>query len=151
MSRQAERLAVEPAEAVALRRLPDLDLSRWRMALSGAEPVDPDTMHAFCEAGARHGFVAPLLQRVHRSFKQGNWIWRVWLQIIQPCRATYRFVVHRWIFIGARWGASAWNSASRSRPSSFIIVRSWVGLATPRVAENASAISSGENSRNACS
>ena len=40
----------------ALRRLPELDLSRWRMALSGAEPVDPDTMHAFCEAGARHRF-----------------------------------------------------------------------------------------------
>jgi fatty-acyl-CoA synthase len=42
--------------ARSLRRLPELDLSHWRMALSGAEPVDPDTMHAFCEAGARHGF-----------------------------------------------------------------------------------------------
>jgi fatty-acyl-CoA synthase len=40
--------------ARALRRLPDLDLSRWRMALSGAEPVDPATVQAFCEAGARH-------------------------------------------------------------------------------------------------
>ena len=42
--------------ARSLRRMPDLDLSRWRMALSGAEPIDPDTMRVFCEAGARHGF-----------------------------------------------------------------------------------------------
>jgi fatty-acyl-CoA synthase len=41
--------------ARALRRLPELDLSRWRLALSGAEPVDPATVEAFCEAGARHG------------------------------------------------------------------------------------------------
>jgi fatty-acyl-CoA synthase len=41
--------------ARSLRRMNDLDLSRWRLALSGAEPVDPATMDAFCEAGARHG------------------------------------------------------------------------------------------------
>ena len=41
--------------ARALRRLDNLDLSRWRVALNGAEPVDPATMGAFCEAGARHG------------------------------------------------------------------------------------------------
>jgi fatty-acyl-CoA synthase len=41
--------------ARSLRRMNDLDLSRWRLALSGAEPVDPATMEAFCEAGARHG------------------------------------------------------------------------------------------------
>ena len=45
--------------------------------------------------------------------------------------------------IGRRSGASARNWASRSRPSCFITVRSWVGLATPRAAANASAISSG--------
>jgi fatty-acyl-CoA synthase len=28
------------------------------MALNGAEPVDPATVHAFCEAGARHGLDA---------------------------------------------------------------------------------------------
>jgi fatty-acyl-CoA synthase len=44
--------------ARALRRLDTLDLSRWRLALSGAEPVDPRTVEAFCEAGARHGFDA---------------------------------------------------------------------------------------------
>jgi fatty-acyl-CoA synthase len=44
--------------ARALRRLDNLDLSRWRLALSGAEPVDPATVEAFCEAGARHGFDA---------------------------------------------------------------------------------------------
>ena len=41
--------------ARSLRRLPQLDLTRWRLALSGAEPVDPATVQAFCEAGARHG------------------------------------------------------------------------------------------------
>jgi fatty-acyl-CoA synthase len=39
----------------ALKRLEGLDLSRWRVALNGAEPVDPANMTAFCEAGARHG------------------------------------------------------------------------------------------------
>ncbi len=32
-----------------------LDLSRVRIALNGAEPVDPSTVRAFVEAGARHG------------------------------------------------------------------------------------------------
>jgi fatty-acyl-CoA synthase len=42
--------------ARALRRMEQLDLSHWRVALNGAEPVDPATMEAFCEAAARHGF-----------------------------------------------------------------------------------------------
>jgi fatty-acyl-CoA synthase len=41
--------------ARALRRLDDLDLRPWRIALNGAEPVDPDTVDAFVAAGARHG------------------------------------------------------------------------------------------------
>ncbi|HSS11534.1 MAG TPA: fatty acyl-AMP ligase [Acidimicrobiales bacterium] len=41
--------------AKALRRLSGLDLSRWRIALNGAEPVDPTTVEAFCQAGAAHG------------------------------------------------------------------------------------------------
>jgi fatty-acyl-CoA synthase len=40
--------------ARALRRLNGLDLSRWRIALNGAEPVDPATVEAFCSAGAAH-------------------------------------------------------------------------------------------------
>lgn len=41
--------------ARALRRGEVLDLSRLRIALNGAEPVDPDTVAAFVDAGARHG------------------------------------------------------------------------------------------------
>jgi fatty-acyl-CoA synthase len=41
--------------ARALRRSEPLDLSRLRIALNGAEPVDPATVAAFVEAGAPHG------------------------------------------------------------------------------------------------
>jgi fatty-acyl-CoA synthase len=41
--------------ARALRRLDGLDLSRWRLALNGAEPIDPEAVETFCAAGARHG------------------------------------------------------------------------------------------------
>jgi fatty-acyl-CoA synthase len=41
--------------ARAMRRLDRVDLSRWRLALNGAEPVDPDAVASFTEAGARHG------------------------------------------------------------------------------------------------
>lgn len=44
--------------ARALRRSSGLDLSRWRIALNGAEPVDPGTVEAFCAAGAPHGLHA---------------------------------------------------------------------------------------------
>jgi fatty-acyl-CoA synthase len=37
----------------ALRNASNLDLSRLRLALNGAEPVDPDSVEAFVEAGAR--------------------------------------------------------------------------------------------------
>ncbi len=39
----------------ALNRAEGLDLSSLRIALNGAEPVDPDTVEAFVAAGARHG------------------------------------------------------------------------------------------------
>ncbi len=44
--------------ARALRRSGPLDLSSWRLALNGAEPVDPTAVEAFCAAAAPHGFAA---------------------------------------------------------------------------------------------
>jgi fatty-acyl-CoA synthase len=41
--------------ARALARLGDLDLSRWRLALNGAEPIDPGAVESFLAAAARHG------------------------------------------------------------------------------------------------
>ncbi len=42
----------------ALNRSETLDLSRLRIALNGAEPIDPDQVEAFVEAGRRHGLRA---------------------------------------------------------------------------------------------
>jgi fatty-acyl-CoA synthase len=39
----------------ALNRDDSYDLSRLRIALNGAEPIDPDQVEAFVRAGARHG------------------------------------------------------------------------------------------------
>ncbi|HYD08679.1 MAG TPA: AMP-binding protein [Acidimicrobiales bacterium] len=44
--------------ARALRRSSPLDLSRWRLGLNGAEPVDPDAVEAFLAAGAPHALDA---------------------------------------------------------------------------------------------
>jgi len=44
--------------ARALRRLDDIDLSSWRLALNGAEPIDPDAVEAFTAAGAPYGLPA---------------------------------------------------------------------------------------------
>jgi len=41
--------------ARALRRLGDIDLSAWRLALNGAEPIDPASVEMFCAAGAPYG------------------------------------------------------------------------------------------------
>jgi fatty-acyl-CoA synthase len=41
--------------ARALRRMSGLDLSRWRIGLNGAEPVDPASVATFVEAGSPHG------------------------------------------------------------------------------------------------
>jgi fatty-acyl-CoA synthase len=41
--------------ARALRRANGLDLSRWRLALNGAEPIDPAAVEDFVAAGAPHG------------------------------------------------------------------------------------------------
>ncbi len=42
--------------ARAMRRMSDLDLSSLRIALNGAEPIDPDAVEAFTEAAAPFGF-----------------------------------------------------------------------------------------------
>lgn len=44
--------------ARALKRMSNIDLSRWRVALNGAEPVDPATMNEFIEAAVPFGFRA---------------------------------------------------------------------------------------------
>jgi fatty-acyl-CoA synthase len=44
--------------ARALRRMEGLDLSHMRMALSGAEPVDPDAVEGFVREASRFGFPA---------------------------------------------------------------------------------------------
>ena len=44
--------------ARALRRLDGIDLSSWRLALNGAEPIDPDAVEAFTAAGSVHGLPA---------------------------------------------------------------------------------------------
>lgn len=44
--------------ARSLRKATDLDLSSLRIALNGAEPIDVDTVGAFCAAGAPHGLRA---------------------------------------------------------------------------------------------
>ena len=44
--------------ARALRRANGLDLSSWRLALNGAETVDPSAVESFCAAAAPHGFDA---------------------------------------------------------------------------------------------
>ncbi len=46
---------------LCLRRIPEhelegLDLSSWRFAFNGAEPVSPDTMRAFCEKFKKYSF-----------------------------------------------------------------------------------------------
>jgi fatty-acyl-CoA synthase len=41
----------------ALKRMEGLDLSKLTLALSGAEPVDPEAVEAFVAAAARFGFV----------------------------------------------------------------------------------------------
>jgi fatty-acyl-CoA synthase len=41
-----------------LRRAGALDLSSWRLALNGAETVDPTAVEAFCAAAGPHGFDA---------------------------------------------------------------------------------------------
>jgi fatty-acyl-CoA synthase len=44
--------------ARALGRMSDVDLSRWRLGLNGAEPIDPDAVEAFVAAGRPHGLDA---------------------------------------------------------------------------------------------
>ena len=41
--------------ARALKRAENLDLSQWRLALNGAEPIDPDSVESFLAAGAPFG------------------------------------------------------------------------------------------------
>jgi len=55
---------------LCLRRIPDhelegLDLSSWRFAFNGAEPVSPDTMAQFEERFGKHGFGSHVMSPVY--------------------------------------------------------------------------------------
>ncbi len=47
------------------RDLADLDLSSWRMALNGAEPINPETIRRFCERFAACGFRPEAMKPVY--------------------------------------------------------------------------------------
>ena len=47
------------------RDLEGLDLSQWRLAYNGAEPVSPDTIEGFTARFARHGFRASAMTPVY--------------------------------------------------------------------------------------
>jgi acyl carrier protein len=58
------------AYELCLRRIPEheldgLDLSSWRFAFNGAEPVSPETMSAFTEKFARYGFGENVMSPVY--------------------------------------------------------------------------------------
>ena len=58
------------AYELCLRRIPDralegLDLSSWRCALNGAEPVSPDTLERFARRFGRYGFRREALMPVY--------------------------------------------------------------------------------------
>ncbi len=58
------------AYELALRRIHDrdlegVDLSSWRWALNGAEPVSPETVERFCQRFAPHGFQRQGLKPVY--------------------------------------------------------------------------------------
>ena len=49
------------ARAAGGAAMPDLDLSSWRVAFNGAEPIHPQTLHRFSETFAPYGFRAEAL------------------------------------------------------------------------------------------
>jgi fatty-acyl-CoA synthase len=62
----APNSAYQACARLAKRRtFEDLDLSSWRVALCGAEPVHEDTIRQFTEAFARHGFPATTMLPVY--------------------------------------------------------------------------------------
>jgi len=72
LSRHGGTLSAAPnfAYELCLNKVPDsqleqLDLSRWRLAMNGAEAVNPRTLHAFCRRFARCGFDAKSMYPVY--------------------------------------------------------------------------------------
>lgn len=47
------------------RNLKGLDLSSWRVAFNGAEPISPDTIQRFCERFGKYGFRTEALMPVY--------------------------------------------------------------------------------------
>ena len=81
------------ARKIADRDLEGLDLSSWRCAFNGAEPVSPDTLAAFAQRFARYGLRAEALAPVYGLAENS-----VGLCLPQPGRGPVVDLVDRDIF-----------------------------------------------------
>src|SRR5256885_13483072 len=63
------------ARKIADKDIEGLDLSSWRAALNGAEPVNPETLERFAARFARYGFRREARSEERRVGKEGRSRW----------------------------------------------------------------------------